>query len=278
MKRYKPTTQSRRNMTSVTYKGVLTARKPKKSLTIGMRKRAGRNSAGRITTRHQGGGVKRRYRQIDFKYDKIDIPAKVETIEYDPNRSGFIGLICYADGERRYIVLPSKLKVGSKIIASEKAEIDTGNRLPLKKIPVGTYVYNVEIQPGGGAKFARSAGNYVEVAAIDGNYAHLKMPSSELRKVNSNAWASIGSVTNDEHKLIKLGKAGRVRKMGIRPTVRGNAMNAVDHPHGGGEGRSPQGTKRPKNKWGKVRYGVKTRKTKKYSNVFIISRRKKKRK
>jgi large subunit ribosomal protein L2 len=278
MKRYNPTTPSRRNMTSVSYRGVLTRSDPEKRLTAGLKKRAGRNSIGRITTRHKGGGAKRLYRLVDFKYDKQDIPAVVKSVEYDPNRSGFIGLLAYADGEKRYVLLPSGLKVGTKIISSEKADVIPGNRLPLFKIPVGTFVFNIELKPYAGAKIARSAGNYAEVVAIEGKYAQLKMPSTEIRKVDKNAWASVGSVSNEEHKLVKIGKAGRNRLMGRRPAVRGSAMNPCDHPYGGGEGRSPQGTKRPKNKWGKGTRGVKTRKAKKYSNVFIISRRKKKRK
>ncbi len=274
MKKYKPTTPSRRNMSTVSYKGVLTAKKPKKSLTGGFKRSVGRNSSGRITSGHKGGGVKRLYRKIDFKYDKFDIPAKIETIEYDPNRSGFIGLVLYNDGERRYVLLPNSVKTSSKVITSEKAEVVAGNRLPLNKIPVGTFVYNVEIKPGSGAKIARSAGNHAEVIASEGGSVHLKMPSSEIRKVSSGAWASVGSVSNEEYKLVKKGKAGRNRWLGKRPKVRGSAMNPVDHPYGGGEGRSPQGTKRPKNRWGKGTRGVKTRKVKKYSNVFIVSRRK----
>lgn len=277
MKRYKPTTPSRRHMTTVSYKGVLTESEPRKSLTSGLSKRAGRGR-GRISTRHKGGGSKRLFRKIDFKYNKRDIPAKIESVEYDPNRSGFIGLVLYRDGERKYVLLPSSLKVGDKMIVSEKADISAGNRLPLKKVPIGTFVYNVEIKPDGGAKIARSAGNYAELIALEGGHAQLKMPSNEIRKVNENAWASVGAVSNEEHKLVNIGKAGRNRKMGKRPTVRGSAMNPVDHPYGGGEGRSPQGTKRPKNKWGKGTRGVKTRRVKKYSNIFIISRRKKKKK
>lgn len=265
-------------MLTILYRGILTADKPKKNLTSGFKRSVGRNSSGRITSGHKGGGVKRLYRQIDFKYDKFDIPAKIETIEYDPNRSGFIGLVIYNDGEKRYVLLPNALKLGDKVISSEKAELSVGNRLPLSKIPVGTFIYNIEINPKGGAKIARSAGNYAEVIANEGGFTHLKMPSNEIRKVLDSCWASIGSVSNEEYRLVKKGKAGRNRWLGKRPKVRGSAMNPVDHPYGGGEGRQPQGTKRPKNRWGKGTRGVKTRKVKKYSNIFIVSRRKSKKK
>ncbi|MBU1159636.1 50S ribosomal protein L2 [Patescibacteria group bacterium] len=278
MKKYSPTTASRRQMTGINYRKVLTAKKPEKSLTKGFKRDMGRNSRGRITTRHKGGGSKRLYREIDFRYEKYDIPAVIKTIEYDPNRSGFIALVVYSDGEKRYILLPANVNVGEKIITSQKAELKPGNRLPLSKIPVGTFIYNVELKPGGGAKLARSAGNYLEVLAHDQGYAMVKMPSSETRKVPEKAWASIGQVSNDEHKLVVLGKAGRSRWKGIRPTVRGSAMNPVDHPFGGGEGRAGAGMRRPKNKWGKGVRGVKTRKPKKYSNIFIVKRRIKKKK
>ena len=211
----------------------------------------GRNSAGRITVRHKGGGVKRSYRDIDFKYDKIDIPATVNSVEYDPNRSGFISLLFYADGAKRYVLLPAGLKVGDKVLTSENADIKPGNRLPLRKIPVGTFIYNVEILPMSGAKMIRSAGNFAELLAHDSGYALLKMPSTEIRKVSLEAWASIGQVSNEEYKLRNFGKAGRSRWLGIRPTVRGSAMNPVDHPLGGGEGRQPRGMSRVKNMWGK---------------------------
>ncbi|MCD8494906.1 MAG: 50S ribosomal protein L2 [Candidatus Pacebacteria bacterium] len=278
MKKYKPTTPSRRHMTVVTYRGKLTTSKPFKALTTGSKKTGGRNSQGRITTRHKGGGHKRKYREIDFMYNKYDIPARVETIEYDPNRSAFIGLVVYADGERRYVVLPQKMEVGSSFVVSPDAPIVRGNRLHLKNIPVGTFVYNVELQPGGGAKLARSAGAYIQVTAHDGGKTTLKMPSSEVRKVVSTCWASIGEVSNDEYKLMNKGKAGRSRWLGIRPTVRGSAMNPVDHPHGGGEGRQGIGLRRgPKTGQGKLAYGVKTRTPKKYSNKNIVTRRKTKR-
>ena len=275
MKKYKPTTQSRRHMTTVTYRGVLTADKPHKALTKGGKRHVGRNAFGRITMRHRGGGHKRLYRSIDFKYDKKDIPAKVETIEYDPNRTAFIALLCYNDGERRYIVAPKTIKTGDTLIVSEKAEAKAGNRLPLKKIPVGTFVHNVELKPEGGARVARSAGNYVEVVAHDAKMVHLKMPSSEIKKVSEKCWASVGEISNEEHKLITLGKAGRSRWLGKRPTVRGSAMNAVDHPYGGGEGKAGRGTRRAKTKWGKSSgKGHRTRTPKKYSNFTIVRRRK----
>lgn len=276
MKKYSPTTPSRRQMTGISYRNVLTRAEPEKGLTKGFKRAMGRNSAGRITTRHKGGGSKRLYRDVDFKYDKYDIPATVKSIEYDPYRSGLIALVAYADGEKRYILAPNNIKVGEKIIASEKAEAKAGNRLPLGKISVGTFVYNVELKPMSGAKLARAAGNYLEVLAHDQDYALLKMPSGEIRKIPEKAWASIGQVSNEEHKLMVIGKAGRSRWMGIRPTVRGSAMNPCDHPFGGGEGRQGAGMRRPKNKWGKGIRGVKTRKPKKYSNIFIVQRRKKK--
>jgi len=275
MKVNKPTTPSQRHMTGINYRDFLTTSSPLKSLTKGGKRGVGRNSFGRITTRHKGGGHKRKFRLIDFKYNKIDVPAKVETIEYDPYRSGFIALICYRDGERRYILSPKSVKVGDEIIISENAEIKAGNRLILKNVPVGTFVYNVELKPLNGAKIARSAGNYAEVIAHDAGYAHIKMPSSEVRKILDTAWASIGEVSNDEHKLVVIGKAGRSRWMGIRPTVRGSAMNPVDHPYGGGEGKSGRGLRRAKSKWGKpTGKGQKTRTPKKYSNISIVRRRK----
>jgi len=262
-------------MSTVTYRGVLSATRPKKSLTSGGKRHVGRNNRGRITTRHKGGGHKRLFREIDFRYDKHDIPARIETIEYDPNRSGFIALACYADGERRYVLAPKSVKPGDSFIVSEKAPISKGNRLPLKKIPTGTFVYNVELKPAGGAKVARSAGSFVEVVANDAGYTHLKMASSEIRKVPETAWACVGAVSNEEHKLRTIGKAGRSRWLGIRPTVRGSAMNPVDHPHGGGEGRAGRGRRRAVSKWGKpTGKGQKTRRVKKYSNRLILSRRK----
>ena len=273
IKKYKPTTPGRRQMSVIDYRSVLTASEPYKPLTKGRKRHKGR-SKGRITMRHKGGGNKRLWREIDFKYDKKDVPAKIETIEYDPNRSAFIGLVLYADGERRYIVLPHGMKAGDSFIVSENAKIETGNRLPLGKMPVGTFVHNIEIQPGAGAKLARSAGNYAEVLAHEGKYTLLKMPSTEVRKVLSASWATVGEVSNPEHKLVVIGKAGRSRHMGIRPTVRGAAMNPVDHPHGGGEGKAGRGHRRQRTKWGKpAGKGQKTRKKKKYSSKLIVQRR-----
>jgi len=274
MKRYKPTTPSRRNTTSINYGEFLTNSTPHRKLTSGFRRAAGRNKFGRVTVQHKGGGVKRLYRDIDFRMEKIGVPAVVKTIEYDPNRSGFIGLVHYKDGEKRYMLLPKNVRPGDEVVAAEDAPIKPGNRLPLKNIIVGTFVYNVELKPNGGAKIARSAGNYVEVIAKDAGYVHIKMPSSEVRKVLETAWASVGEVSNDENRLVKLGKAGRSRWLGIRPTVRGTAMNPVDHPYGGGEGRQGRGTRRAKTRHGKpTGKGQKSRTPKKYSNVFIVSRR-----
>ncbi|HEY4715009.1 MAG TPA: 50S ribosomal protein L2 [Candidatus Paceibacterota bacterium] len=273
MKNYRPTTPSKRQMSTVTYKGVLTASRPEKSLTHGFQRKMGRNNLGRITTRHKGGGNKRLFRDVDFLYNKFDIPAVVKTIEYDPNRSAFISLVLYADGEKRYTLAPKNTKVGDSFIVSEKAPLSPGNRLPLRLIPVGTFVYNIELKPKGGAKIGRGAGIFVQVIANNEGYTHLKMPSSEVRRVSENCWATIGVVSNEEHHLVNFGKAGRSRWRGIRPTVRGTAMNPVDHPHGGGEGRQGRGTRRPKTKWGKITGGRKTRAPKKYSNTFIVSRR-----
>lgn len=275
MKKFRPTTPSRRNMTSLSYRTLLSGDTAHKPLTRGRKRYMGRNNAGRITTRHKGGGNKRQYRMVDFIYDKRDIPARVETIEYDPNRSSFIALVCYRDGERRYVLAHKDTKVGDTIIVSTKAPIARGNRLLLGNIPVGTMVYNLEVKPGSGAKLVRSAGNNAEVVAQDAGYTHVKMPSTEIRKILSTAWASIGAVGNEEYRLVKIGKAGRARHMGIRPTVRGTAMNPVDHPHGGGEGVQPRGRRRAISMWGKpTGKGQKTRTPKKYSNHLIVARRK----
>jgi large subunit ribosomal protein L2 len=274
MKSYKPYTKSRRHMTTVTFRGKLTTNEPHKALTHGGKRDMGRNSAGRITMRHKGGGHKRLFRDIDFGYAKR-VPAIVETIEYDPSRSGFIGLLKYMDGERRYALLPQSVAVGAKIMTDEHAPATPGNRLPLKAMPVGAFVYNVEIKPGQGGKLGRAAGTHIEVVARDAGYVDLKMPSSEVRKVLETCWATIGEVSNPENKLMNIGKAGRSRWLGIRPTVRGTAMNPVDHPHGGGEGRQGRGLRRAKSKWGKpTGKGQKTRTPKKYSNYLIVSRRK----
>ncbi|MCC6323310.1 50S ribosomal protein L2 [Candidatus Nomurabacteria bacterium] len=275
MKTYRPTTPSKRHETTVTYRGVLTTSTPEKSLTHGYKRSVGRNNQGRITTRHKGGGNKRLYRDVDFMYNKHDIPAKVATIEYDPNRNAFIGLVVYADGEKRYTVLPKSVKVGDKFIVSEKAPLTTLNRLPLSVIPVGTFVYNVEVKPGNGAKMVRSAGTFAQVVANDGGYTNLKMPSTEVRKVSEKCWATIGEVSNSEYILQNYGKAGKSRWKGIRPTVRGSAMNPVDHPYGGGEGAQGRGLRRAKSVYGKpTGKGQKTRTPKKYSNMFVVSRRK----
>ena len=274
MKTYKPTSKSRRQMTNIDYRNVLTKTTPEKSLTHGFKRSVGRNNQGRVTTRHKGAGHKRVFRDIDFLYNKKDIPAKITSIEYDPNRSSFIGLVVYKDGEKRYVILPQSVKPGDMFVVSEKAELKVANRLMLKHIPVGTFVYNVEMKAGSGAKIARSAGIFAQVVANADGYTNIKMPSSEVRKVSELAWACVGSVSNEEHHLENYGKAGRSRWKGIRPTVRGTAMNPVDHPYGGGEGRQGRGTRRPKTLWGKVTGGRKTRTPKKYSNVFIVSRRK----
>lgn len=275
MKRYRPTSPSRRGMTTIPFGTILTTSKPQKSLTHGFKRAVGRNSFGRLTTRHKGGGHKRNYRDIDFVMNKIGVPGFIKTIEYDPNRTGFIGLVVYKDGDRRYILIPKGVKAGDEIVTSENAPIKPGNRLILKNITVGTFVYNVEIKPLGGAKIARGAGNFVEVIAKDAGYVDIKLPSSEVRKVPESAWASVGEVSNEENRLVNIGKAGRSRWLGIRPTVRGSAMNPVDHPYGGGEGRSGRGLRRAKTRWGKpVGKGQKSRTPKKYSNKFIVSRRK----
>lgn len=275
MKSYRPVTKSSRQMTRVEFKKLLSGDKPLKSLLKGKKRMGGRNSAGRITVRHQGGGHKQRHRDVDFVFNKKDIPAKIASIEYDPNRSAFIGVAVYADGEKRYVVLPQKVKVGDTFIVSETTPVKLGNRMLLGNMPVGTFVYNIEVKPNGGGIIARSAGNYAEVIAQDSGYTHLKMPSTEVRRVIGTCWASIGEVSNEEHRLVNFGKAGRSRWKGIRPTVRGTAMNPVDHPHGGGEGRQGRGLRRAKTMWGKPSgKGQKTRRPKKYSNVFIVTRRK----
>lgn len=275
MKIYNPTTPGRRQMTVVDF-SMLSKGKPEKKLTVGLASRAGRNSQGRITVRHQGAGHKRTYRLIDFKQDKLNVPGKVASLEYDPNRTAFIALVHYHDGEKRYLLAPQGLKVGDTVVASENAPFEPGNRLPLRQIPLGTFVHNVEMFPGKGGQLARSAGSSVQLLSREGGYASLVLPSSEVRMVLENCWASIGALSNSEHNLMSIGKAGRSRWMGIRPAVRGSAMNPVDHPHGGGEGRQGIGLKYPKTPWGKHALGKKTRKRKKLSGNYIISRRKKK--
>lgn len=264
-------------MTVIDYKEKLTSTKnaPLKSLTQGTRSTGGRNSQGRTTIHYRGAGNKRTYRFVDFAMAKKDIPAVVEGIEYDPFRSAFIALVCYKDGERRYVLATKNMKQGDEFVVSETAKPKEGNRLPLGAIPVGTFVSNIELKPGAGGRIARSAGGYAEVVAHDGGYTQLKMPSTEIRRIVSTAWATIGEISNEEYRLIRLGKAGRARHLGRRPKNRGSARNAVDHPHGGGEGRAPRGHKRSRTIQGRpVGKGQKSRSPKKYSNTFIVSRRK----
>ncbi|TCK05120.1 50S ribosomal protein L2 [Phorcysia thermohydrogeniphila] len=270
IKRFKPYTPSRRFMTVSDFSEI-TKTEPEKSLTVGFVRGTGRNNQGRITCRHKGGGHKRRYRIIDFKRDKIGVPAKVVAIEYDPNRSARIALLVYADGEKRYILWPDGLKVGDTVVSGPDAEIKVGNALPLRNIPVGTIVHNVELKPGKGGQLARAAGAFAQVMGKVGDYAQLRLPSGELRLVHLDCMATIGQVGNLDHENIVLGKAGRSRWLGIRPTVRGTAMNPVDHPHGGGEGRTFG--KHPVTPWGQPTKGYKTRRSKKYSDRFIIKRR-----
>jgi len=276
MKTYKPTSPGKRMLTRVETKLILSPKEPEKRLLAPLVNRAGRSAAsGRITTRHQGGGHKKLYRLIDFKRDKINISARVTAIEYDPNRNCFIALLNYADGEKRYIIAPHGLTVGDQIVTSENADAKIGNRLMLKNALVGAMVHDIELNPGSGGKIIRSAGSYAQVLANEGGYTHLKMPSGEVRMVVDKCWATIGQVSNPEYNTQNFGKAGRSRWLGIRPRVRGTAMNPPDHPHGGGEGRTPIGLRRgPKTPWGKQALGVKTRKRKKWSDKFIIARRK----
>ena len=272
IKNFKPTTPSRRNMSVIDYSG-LSKVEPEKSLLAPLNKKSGRNSYGRITVRHRGGGNRRKYRLIDFKRQKFDIPGKVVTIEYDPNRSAHIALIQYEDGEKGYIIAPNGLKVGDTISSGKDADIKPGNALPLENIPVGTFIHNVELYPGKGAQLARSAGNMAQLMAKEGRLALLRLPSGELRNVPINCMATIGQVGNLDHENVKIGKAGRKRNMGIRPTVRGSVMNPNDHPHGGGEGKSPVGRPGPVTPWGKPALGYKTRKKQKSSDKFIVRRR-----
>ena len=262
-------------MEGIPWKSLITKTVPEKSLTAGFFRSRGRNAYGRITVRHKGGGAKRRFREIDFLYDKKDTPGIVAAVEYDPNRSGLIALVHYRDGEKRYVLAPQSVGVGDAVITSANAPVEIGNRMPLGKVPVGTQVYNIELQKGQGAKLARSAGIGAAVLAHENNYTHVELPSREVRMVRSDCWASIGMVSNPEHGLMTIGKAGRARRMGIRPSVRGSAMNPVDHPHGGGEGRALIGRRRgPATPWGKPARGVKTRKKHKRSDKFILQRRK----
>lgn len=272
MKKFQPTTPSRRQFTVVDY-GILSGVKPLKAFTKRLKKHAGRNNQGRISVRHQGGGNKILYREVDFKQNKIGIKGRVETIEYDPYRTAFIALVVYGDGERRYILAPQNIKIGQGILTSPDAPFEIGNRTVLKRIPVGTFIHNVELFPNQGGKLARSAGTSLQVLANEDGYTHLKMPSGEVRKVLWDSYASIGNVSNPEQNLVNIGKAGRNRAMGKRPTVRGSVMNPRDHPYGGGEGRQKRGTRRPKTKWGKTTGGRKTRNKKKWSNKLIMKRR-----
>ena len=273
MKQYQPTTPSRRQMTTVDY-SMLTAREPYKPLTIKLKTRSGRNNRGVITVRHQEGGNKKLYRVVDFKQDKFNVPGKIETIEYDPYRNAFIALVLYKDGERRYILAAKDSRVGDEIITASQAPMRAGNRLQLKNTPVGYLIHNVEVRPGGGGKLARSAGSYAEILAHADGYTDLRLASKAIRKVPSDCYASLGQLSNPDHKLINIGKAGRSRWLGVRPTVRGTAMNPFDNPNGGGKGRQPRGTKKPKTRWGKVTGGHKTRNKKKWSNHLIVQRRK----
>ena len=272
IKKYNPTTPGLRGMTVSTFEEI-TCTTPEKSLTVTLKKHSGRNSRGKITVRHRGGGYRPKYRIIDFKRDKDGIPGTVATIEYDPNRSANIALINYADGEKRYIVAPNKLKVGDVIVSGADADIKVGNALPVANIPVGTVVHNIELQPGKGAQMVRSAGNGAQLMAKEGKYASLRLPSGEVRKVRLECRATIGEVGNIDHQNIQIGKAGRKRHMGIRPTVRGSVRNPNDHPHGGGEGKAGIGRVSPVTPWGKPALGYKTRKKKNQSDKYIVKRR-----
>lgn len=272
IKVYKPTTNARRNMSVTDYSG-LSKVAPEKSLLAPVKKNSGRNSYGRITVRHRGGGNRRKYRIIDFKRQKFDVPANVLTLEYDPNRSAFIALVQYEDGEKAYIIAPQGLKVGDTVVSGKDADIKVGNALPLSSIPTGTFIHNVELYPGRGAQLARAAGNMAQLMAKENGMALLRLPSGELRNVPDACMATIGQVGNTDHENVKIGKAGRKRNMGWRPTVRGSVMNPNDHPHGGGEGKSPVGRPGPVTPWGKPALGYKTRKTHNRSDKFIVKRR-----
>ena len=272
IKTHNPTSAGRRFYTTSSYEEI-TKKTPEKSLLAKKDKHAGRNAQGRITVRHQGGGNRQKYRIIDFKRNKDNIPAKVVGIEYDPNRTAYIALLSYADGEKRYIIAPKGLTAGDTVMSGENAEIKVGNNLPLSSIPVGSLIHNIELEPGKGGQLARSAGTEVQLMAKEGRYATLRLPSGEMRKVLVNCRATVGTVGNIDHELVSLGKAGRKRHMGVRPAVRGVAMNPNDHKHGGGEGKSPVGLKSPVTPWGKPALGYKTRKKNKQSNKMIIRRR-----
>ena len=271
IKKYKPTTPGRRGMSSLTFEEI-TTNKPEKSLVVSLKSKGGRNNNGRITTRHQGGGHKRNYRIIDFKRNKDGIPAKVATIEYDPNRSANIALLHYVDGEKRYILAPKGLTVGMQVVSGKDADIKVGNCLEMKDMPEGTFIHNVELKPGKGGQLARSAGCSAQILGIEDKYVTVRLSSGEVRKILSNCRATVGVGGNEDHSLVNIGKAGRNRWKGVRPTVRGSVMNPNDHPHGGGEGRTPIGRKSPMTPWGKKAMGVKTRKTKKASDKLIVRR------
>ena len=271
IKNYKPTTPGRRKMSALVNEEITTST-PEKSLTVTLKKNSGRNNQGKITVRHQGGGVKRKYRIIDFKRNKLNVPGSVATIEYDPNRTANIALINYADGEKRYIIAPKDLKVGMTVESGENVDITVGNALPIMNIPVGTMVHNIELRPGKGGELARSAGSSAQILGREDKYVMIRLSSGEQRKVLGTCMATVGVVGNEDSSLVKIGKAGRKRLMGIRPTVRGSVMNPNDHPHGGGEGRAPIGRKAPVTPWGKPALGLKTRK-KKQSDKFIVRRR-----
>ena len=272
IKRFKPTTPSRRNM-AVTDYSVLSKVKPERSLLEPMAKTAGRNNTGRITVRHHGGGNRTKYRVIDFKRNKVDVPATVMTLEYDPNRTAFIALIQYEDGVKSYILAPNGLSVGDKVMSGEGADIKPGNALPISSIPVGTVIHNIELYPGKGGQLVRSAGNFAQLIAKEGKYGLVRLPSGELRNIPLNCYATVGQVSNLDHDNVKIGKAGKKRHMGWRPTVRGSVMNPVDHPHGGGEGKSPVGRPGPVTPWGKPALGYKTRNKHKASDKLIVRRR-----
>ena len=273
IKSYKATTNGRRNMTVLVYKDEITCDTPEKSLLQPLKGKGGRNNLGRITVRHKGGAEKRKYRVIDFLRNKDNIPATVKTVEYDPNRSANIALVVYADGEKRYIIAPKGIKVGTQIFSGKDVDIKVGNALPLENIPVGTTIHNVELHPGAGAQLVRSAGTSAQILGREGKYVLIRLASGEVRKVLGACRATIGEVGNADHMNVNIGKAGRTRHMGIKPTVRGSVMNPNDHPHGGGEGRTPVGRKAPLTPWGKIALGKKTRNTKKKSNELIVRRR-----
>ncbi|HBC96120.1 MAG TPA: 50S ribosomal protein L2 [Clostridium sp.] len=272
IKGFKPTTPSRRHMTVNSFEEI-TTNVPEKSLLVALKRSGGRNAHGKITVRHIGGGAKQKYRIVDFKRNKDGIPAKVTTIEYDPNRSAFIALVVYVDGEKRYILAPSGLKVGDIIVSGPEADIKAGNCLPLSNIPVGTIIHNIELQAGKGAQLVRSAGASAQLMAKEGKYATLRLPSGEMRQIRIECRATVGTVSNLTHEIVNVGKAGRKRHMGVRPTVRGSVMNPNDHPHGGGEGKAPVGHPGPLTPWGKPALGFKTRKHNKYSDKLMVKRR-----